>query len=317
MYGKFPPGELIGRTPSVDTVLAAVGARQHGLITFAQLLAAGLSRGAISKRAAKGSLHRVFPGVYALGHAVLSREARWHGAVLAYGDGAALGLLSATELWRVRRYRAPLIDVVVPGRRSPQPGVRLHRTRNLDPRDVTVYRGIPVTTVARTLVDLTEVLDALELANVIHEADFRSRFSLAATRQAMARANGRHHLDVLEEALRHNKNGSAGTKSRVERAFRALVEQIGIEQPLSNTIVAGLEVDFHWPALHLVVETDGPGHERPRTRREDAHRDRTLKVAGYRVLRFTDMDIDHRPQHVLATLTATINRCQVRETAND
>jgi hypothetical protein len=96
-------------------------------------------------------------------------------------------------------------------------GINVRSCRRLDPRDVTVHRGIPVTTVARMLVDLTDVLIAEELTNVVHEADFRGLLDLTATRQAKLRANGRRNLHVLDDALAMHLNGSAGLKSRLER----------------------------------------------------------------------------------------------------
>jgi predicted transcriptional regulator of viral defense system len=183
----------------VDGAIAARAARQHGVITHAQLLDAGLSRSAISRRAKRGQLHRLFPQLYAVGHANLSREARWMAAVLAGGDGARLGCLAAAVHWQIWRRRPPqMIDVVTPRRRAPQPGLRFHWCRNLDPRDTTTYRGIPVTTIPRTLVDLTDTLTVHQLANVIHEAAFRKRFNAAAIRAAMERANGRRNLHVLK-----------------------------------------------------------------------------------------------------------------------
>jgi hypothetical protein len=161
--------------------------------------------------------------------------------------------------------------------------VRLHRARALHPRDVTEHRGIPVTTIPRMLVDLTDVQDAYELANVIHEAQFKGKFSLPATRDAMARANGRHSLAVLEQALELNAAGSAGLKSGLEKAVLSMLT--GLPTPLVNTHVHGVEVDFHWPELKLAVEIDGPGHARRRTQREDALKQQILETAGYEVLR--------------------------------
>jgi hypothetical protein len=273
-----------------------------------QLLAAGLDRRAVSRWVSSGRLHRVYQGVYALGHRGLSREGRWLAGVFAAGDGAALSHLCAAALWDVREIRTDFVTVIAPKRRSPKGPLRVHECRNLDPLDVTTRRGIPVTTVARTLVDLTDVLTPHQLANVIHEADFVSRFSLTATREAMARANGRHHLDVLEQALALNAVGSAGTKSGNEDAFLRLPPLAGVPTPLANTKVLGLEVDFLWPDHRLTVEVDGPGHRRTRTKREDAERDRVLKAAGYTVLRFTDEDVARRPRPVVATLAAAYRR---------
>src|SRR5688572_26081132 len=159
-----------GHTPRI---IAAFAARQHGLVTVAQLLAAGLDHAAIARRVAEGRLHRVRRGVYAVGHAGLSREGQFLAAVFWAGEGAVLSHLAVAEICAVRKYRASLIDVVAPKRRKADPGVRLHRARALDPRDVTTCKGIPVTTIARTLVDLTDMLNPYELANVIHEAEFK------------------------------------------------------------------------------------------------------------------------------------------------
>ena len=126
-----------------------------------------------------------------------------------------------------------------------------------------------MTTVARLLVDLSSVLTAAQLANVIHEAAFRNRFDLEATRQAMTRATGRHDLDVLEASLNAHLSGSAGTRSALEDRFLDEIQTPGLPEPLVNTKLNGIEVDFHWPDQNLCIEIDGPGHERPRTQAED------------------------------------------------
>jgi very-short-patch-repair endonuclease len=291
--------------------VALIAARQHGVVSIAQLFAAGLDRSAVSRRVASGRLHRVHRGVYAVGHRGLSREGRWLAAVLAAGERAALSHLSAAALWELWR-RPPTLhsDVVAPRRRRAGHGLRVHACRRLDPRDVTAFRGIPVTTVARTLVDLADVLDGPQLANVIHEAAFRKRFSVTATREAIARANGRHSLGVLVAALAAHAGGSAGTRSRLEDVFLALVRAGGLSEPLVNVRVpAGdrrIEVDFLWPELRLCVEIDGDGHTRPRTRREDDARDGALRAAGHEILRFTGDDVEQRPAWVLTRLRAAV-----------
>jgi len=120
----------------------------------------------------------------------------------------------------------------------------------------------------------------------------------------MARANGRHNLAVLQKALALNAAGSAGLKSRNEKAFLSRLN--GLPEPLVNTHVHGVEPDFHWPDRKLAVEADGPGHARPRTQREDALKQQILEANGYRVLRFTDEDIEQRPADVLKTLRAAL-----------
>jgi hypothetical protein len=283
--------------PSIDAAIARIAARQRGLITFLQLVAIGLSRAAITQRVRGGRLHRIHRGVYAVGHSHLSREGRWMAAVLAAGEGFGLSHVSAAVHLNAWRRACKGIDVIGPRRRTLR-GVRVHACRNLDPRDVTIHRGIPVTTMARTLVDLTDVLTEHQLANVIHEAAFRNRFSERATRAAMARAPGRR-LGVLERALAAHANGSAGTKSDLEDQFLAQLPT-NLPAPLVNAGVQTahklIEVDFVWPSEKLIVEVDGHGHERPRTRLQDADRDRLVAAAGYRVVRVTGEELRPPPR---------------------
>src|SRR4051812_1592652 len=277
--------------PPLNAQLAEIAGRQRGVVTTRQL---GLTRGAIAHRVNSGALHRVYRGVYALGHERLSEKGTYMAAVLAAGKGAALSGLSAAALWKAWRRPVREIHVLAPRGRGPQQGFRLHTTRHLHPDDVTELDGIPVTTLARTLVDLTDVLTAHQLANVIHEAAYHELFDRKATREAIARANGRPHLAKLESAL--NTNG-AGTRSNLEDRFLSLIADL--PQPLVNTKIAGIEVDFAWPGL--VVELDGPAHQRHRTRTEDRERDAKLKAAGYTVLRVTRDDLD-RPEALLRRL---------------
>jgi Protein of unknown function (DUF559)/Transcriptional regulator, AbiEi antitoxin len=257
------------------------------LITIWQLTALGLTSGAVTYRVRTGRLHRIHRGVYAVGHARLSQEARWMAAVLWAGEGTGLSHLTAAVHLNAWRRRVDGIDLISPRRHRPVGGIRAHWARNLDPRDLTIHRGIPVTTMARTLVDLTDVLTEHQLANVIHEAAFRNRFSEQATRAAMARAPGRR-LGTLERALDAHASGSAGTKSDLEDQFLAQLPS-NLPSPLVNAGVQTphklIEVDFVWPDLKLCIEVDGHGHARPRTQREDAERNRLLNEADYEVVR--------------------------------
>jgi very-short-patch-repair endonuclease len=258
------------------------------LITLPQLLECGLSRSGVAKRVRAGRLHRIHRGVYAVGHSRLSQEARWMSAVLWAGEGSGLSHLTAAVHLNAWRRRLEGIDVISPRRHRSVPGIRTHWARNLDPRDLTIHRGIPVTTMARTLVDLNDVLTEHQLANVIHEAAFHNRFSEQATHAAMARAPGRN-VGVLERALEANANGSAGTKSDLEDQVLTQIQATTLPAPLVNAGVQTphrlIEVDLFWPDEGLIVEIDGHGHSRPRTQREDAERDRLVKQAGLEVVR--------------------------------
>jgi very-short-patch-repair endonuclease len=285
------------RVNQSGTPLWKVAARQHGAVKSAQL---GVSKATIAEWVRAGRLHRKYRGVYAYGHPNLSREGRWMAAVLAAGEGAAVASLTAAFLRQLLRYEPRTIHVIAPKQRRSQPGFRLRTCRNLDPLDITVVNGIPVTTVARTLVDLTDAQDAEQIANVIHEAAFRDLFDEAATRAAMARAPGRK-LGVLEAALQLHASGSAGTKSRNERRFLKLVRGAGLPEPRTNVIVHGFEVDFSWPGL--CVEVDGAGHQRPRAKADDRIRDAALKARGITIIRVTADELA-KPEAVLAKLAA-------------
>ena len=147
-----------------------------------------------------------------------------------------------------------------------------HTYRRLDPRDVTVRDGIPVTTVPRTLVDLSDVLTPHQLANVIHEAAFRKLFDERAVRAAMT------------------------TGQRPPQPPRARTRRLSSTRPAARAPRASS------PNLNLVVEVDGPGHTRPRIKREDKERDVRLRAAGQTVLRVLDHEIDHRPDTVASSL---------------
>ena len=179
--------------------------------------------------------------------------------VLAAGTGAALSHLCAAAHWELRLLRTDFVTVIAPKARRPKGPLRVHECRNLDPRDVTIRHGIPVTTVSRVFVDLTDLLDPYELANVMYEADHRGWFDAAAVWETMGRANGRHNLHVLEQALAINATGSAGTKSRRENAALRRARLAGLPEPLVNVKVEGIEVDQHWPQWRPIVEVDGPG----------------------------------------------------------
>lgn len=277
------------RTMSLDQEIAVLAKVQHGLVTTAQLRALGLSRSGISRRGGRGVLHPVHRGVWSVGHAALSQRARWHAAVLAVGDGAALSHLPAAVCWQLWNRSAPGgIDVVAPGRHRPVPGVRVHQSRGLLPRDVRRRDGVPVTSVARTILDLGDVLTPFQLANVLHEATFRKRLDRRGLERLLTRCRGRRAVTVVRRALALSDGGCAGTGSDLEDRCLAALHARGLEPLVNVPIDVGdgqLRPDFHWPALRAIVEVDGHGHARRRTRAEDLGRDARFRAAGWRVLR--------------------------------
>jgi predicted transcriptional regulator of viral defense system len=154
----------------IDVAIAALAAGQPGVVARAELVELGLGRRAIAHRVANGRLHVVHRGVYAVGHARLSRAGRWMAAVLAAGPGAALSHRSAAALWGIRDTSRSSIEVIAP-RQCRRPGIDAHRI-SLEADEVTTERGIRVTTVTRTLLDLAEQLTPQQLERAIHEAEY-------------------------------------------------------------------------------------------------------------------------------------------------
>lgn len=219
-------------------------------------------------------------------------------AVLAAGPGAVLSHRAAANLWGISRRRSPLVDVTTP--RAPRriEGVAVHRTRRLKEADTTKRSGIPVTTVARTLVDLAEQAGPTELQRARHEAELLH--SLTSQELSAAAIHGRRHGRRLKEPPDR-------TRSVLERAFRRLCERHHLMQPENNAKIAGLEVDFVWRDARLVVELDGWRYHGTRHAFEtDRARDHVLKRAGYEVLRFTHRQVTDRPHDVAATLRAAL-----------
>lgn len=291
-------------------MITRLARRQQGLVTAAQLRQAGVRDESIALRLKDGRLTRVHRGVYAVGHETLSNERRWMAAVLSLGAGAALSHASAASLWGLWRGRETCTNVVVGRRLGQRHGIVVHYSRHLPPGDTTRRRGIPVTTVARTIVDLADVLDEQQLANVLHEAAYRRLLNVSKLRRSIDRLAGRRTLSTVERALAAHLAGSAGTRSDLEDRYLALVCDSALERWIERPKVtpklevAGreIEVDFLWPDQKLVVEVDGAGHTRARTREQDKARDRLLRAHGYRVLRVTGDQIDRDPAGVVRTL---------------
>jgi very-short-patch-repair endonuclease len=275
-----------------------------------QLLAMGLSSAAVGRRVDAGRLHPVHAGVYAVGHPLLSRDARWIAAVLACGPGAALGYGTAAFEWSLRRYEPRLVEVVVwHGRPRSRAGVRVHRHPVLSRTEVRTQRGICVTTPARTILDYAAVATDRELEYALDQAEIQQLTDYPAL-DAIARAHPRHHGSTrLRRMLDVYEAGAAHTRSDLEKAFLALCERHGLPRPLVNQPLLGMTVDFVFAAERVAVETDSWRWHRGRAAFErDRERDAVLAAAGYRTLRFTDRQIERAPGTVVAALMTALHR---------
>jgi hypothetical protein len=276
--------------PSLDPRVAAIAEGQYGVVTFEQLLGLGLGEHGIYERVRTMRLLRLHRGVYAVGHEQLRGEGYWLAAVLACGEGAVLSHASAAALWKIRGSAAAVIDVTVPSRagRVGRKGIRIHRSGRLGVHDVTLRDGIPVTTVARTLLDLADVLPRQALKRALDESEYQRLFDLTALTAVVNANPGRRGATLLKLAA----DPSNLTRSELENRFLTFCARNDIPTPLTNRIVLGYEVDAYWPKAKLVVELDGyAAHGTRKTFQSDRERDRHLTLAGYRPVRVTPLDL--------------------------
>jgi hypothetical protein len=291
--------------PSAASV-AQLGARQHAVVALGQLVALGLNTSAVRKRAAAGRLFRVHRGVYALvPGSLLSREGWWMAAVLAAGPGAALSHRSAAHLHGLRPTSRERIDVIVPGAsRRIVPGVDVHRSIPLTDHDVTTINAIPVTTLARMILDLAAVVDQRAVERVIGEAVDREVFDLWAVNDQLKRNPKHPGTPALRAALGPDRAGL--TDSELEELFIAIWWPTGLPRPQTRFHIdpgdGGLLIraDFAWPDAKFNLETDGGRYHTPEHhRRRDYRRDQRLKRAQWEVLRVGDDQLNAEPDGVV------------------
>ena len=269
------------QTQRVDRAIAALAARQHGVVAWWQLRAIGVTRSQVDVRIASGRLHRIHHGVYAVGHPVLTIAGRRLAAVLALGPGAVLSHRSAAEHRGFLPPTGGALHVTVPGPagRRPRTGIRVHRAA-VEPA---VHDGVPITTVARTLVDVAATESRPVLDRAIKAAERARVFDLRAIEPLMVPR--RRGVGALRAAL--GAWHDAPTRSELEEAFLRLCRRHGLPRPAVNTLVEGFLVDFVWHDARLIVETDGDWHATRDGLHTDRRRDLAHTLAGYRTLRFT------------------------------
>ena len=285
--------------------MAALAGVQYGVVTRQQLRDLGVGDTGIRERLRTKRLHRIHRGVYAVGHSALPARAHWMAAVLACGDGAVLSHTAAGAHHQLRASSASRVDVTVPRRSGSrhQHGIRLHRSGRLTPEDVTVRDGIPITTVARTLLDLADVLQRPALKRAIDEAEYLRLLDMTAVIAAVDRNPGRRGARLLEVA----KGPLELTKSALEDRFLALVERHGLPRPKAGARIEGYEVDFYWPEANLIVELDGFAAHGTRSRFEsDRLRDRRLWQAGKRTVRLTANALTYEEDAIVAELSEAV-----------
>jgi hypothetical protein len=285
-----------GRTHRA-VAMAEEAARQHGVVSARQLAGLGCSRANIASEVARGRLHRVYRGVYAVGHPSITRQGHCLAAVLSCGEGTMLSHRSAAWLWGLtRRWWLP-IEVTTKTPRDGRADIRVRSGRTLHSADLDSSEGIPVTAVPRTLLDFAAV-DPRFVPRALDNAERLGLLDLPAVETLLARSDGLRGVARLREAIAIYRLPGA-TRSGLERRFLGLVHDAGLPLPATNFFIAGYTVDAYWPTERFAVELDTydyhGGHaafEDDRLRQED------LKLAGIEMIRITGLRIERNPRAV-------------------
>ena len=246
-------------------------------------------------------------GVYAVGWPALNQKRRWMAAVLAGGEGAVLSHRSAAALWEFGSQANGGIDVSVRRRcELRRDGIQFHARPSLRVEDILRRDDIPATSPTRTLLDLATELDAIPLERAVNDADKRGLVDPETLREHLNLYKGQPGVRPLRLLL--DKLFFQLSDSDLEIYFRRIIKTAQLPIPLSKQRVNRFEVDFFWPNLGLVVETDGLRYHRtPSTQIRDARRDRAHIMAGMTPLRFTHYEVRYEPSRVRAALSKTID----------
>jgi very-short-patch-repair endonuclease len=275
----------------VDQAIAALAERQFGVVGRMQLLGLGMGRGSIDARLRQGRLHRVRRGAYAVGHQYLTQEGRWMAAVLSAGPDAVLSHRSAAELWRLLPRSNGPTDLIRPTTFSSRPGIRGH-CATLPSDEITAIEGIPVTDLARTLLDIASSGDRQRAEAACNEAEVQGLTSKRSVPDLLARYPGRRGTAILREIFGNDRSIRGVTRQGLEKRFAAILASANLPLPLFNAdvAVAGrfFKVDCLWAKQLLIIELDGRAvHSTRRAFEKDRERDRLLQVDGWRVVRIT------------------------------
>jgi very-short-patch-repair endonuclease len=276
------------KSQASDFSLADLATRQHGVIARRQLIEAGIGERAFKRLVADGHLHRIHRGVYAVGHRRLTRNGRYMAAVLACGPSAVLSHRCAADLWGLHSGGTRL-EVSVPGiSRRPPKLIILYQPRDLPPRDRGTIDSIPVTSLARTLVDLAAVIGPDRLGRAWEEADRVGKLDVRAVEEVLARSNGRKGTGHIR-ALIAERRVATDTHAGLERDLADEIRKAKLPMPAWNVLVEGYLCDAVWFDSKLIVELDSfDFHDRTR-KSFDGERERhtALQLKGWQVVRLT------------------------------
>lgn len=285
--------------------MGAIADRADGVVTRKELVVAGITRAQIEHRLRIGALLPEFPGVYRVGHRAPSTEAWYMAAVKACGERAMLSGQAGAYLLVLVRGAPPEPEVITPRERRIE-GIKTTRCRDIDPRDRMMWRRIPVTTVARTLVDLAAVLSAEALGRACHEAGIRHRTTPADVEQVLARRPTSPGAAKLRAILLGEERV---VLSKLEARFLELLREASLPLPRTNKPAGGRCVDCRWPEHRLTVELDSYTYHSSRHAWEaDRSRERAAYARGDEFRRYSRDDVFVRPRVVIQELRALFSQ---------
>jgi very-short-patch-repair endonuclease len=294
------------RTP-VHAALAEVAGRQRGVVTRKQLEAIGFETATITRWAKAGRLHRLHRGVYAVGHVAISWEGRCLAAVLAR-PGSVASHLTAAWIYGLLRSRPGTIHLTAPTRQRLKRDFVVHFA-TLESDDRTTVNGIPLTSPARTVLDLAPDESVRDLGRLLERADERELLDRRRFEALHARAGGHPGRAKFAAALHDYKPERATLRSGLERRFRRLVLAAGLPRPQTNVVVEGYELDCYWEAEGFAVELDVYAtHGSPRSFETDREREDDLLLAGIELIRVTEVRLEREPRQTIARVAAHLER---------
>jgi very-short-patch-repair endonuclease len=293
----------------IDRVIGGIAAGQRTIVSAEQLHAHGITKRAIEWRVLAGRMHVVFRGVYSVGCGELPALAREQAALLAVGEHAFLSHETAAAIWGLMPALPATVEVSVVGRyRASSEGIRVHRIRRIDRREVRLREGLWVSSPARAVLEIAATASEKDLTRAIDEGLARRLFTPRELDDVLARHRPCRGSARLT-AILGDPTATAVSRSKREKALLKLIRDAGLPMPETNVKFGRFELDFFWRKEKLAVEVDGETfHRGPGAVGRDREKDLTAKAAGIELLRFTGEHILKRPWMVLATIAGALAR---------
>jgi len=291
--------------------LAEIAGHQHGIVARGQVEGLGLGGNTVDLWVRQGRLHRIHPGVYALGHDAITVRGRWMAAVLASGPGAVLSHRSAAALWGIWGSGTGEAHVTVPRKTRSQRSIRRHFGA-LPVDEVTIRDGIPVTSAARAVLDLAADKGEAAAESALREIEYLGIYGPVSIRTLLARHPRHRGTAIVARCLERLRDDPGGrVRSPLEELFLPFLDTHRIPRPRLNAWLSigddRFQVDCLWPSARLIGELDGfQTHGTRRAMSADRKRDRELLAARYRVLRITASQLRTEPHQIAADLRSLL-----------